>query len=454
MIKKKKKKKIITICYSDAGNGPLSASKSVENTLRILDPDSSIIEVSLIDVLKQTSGAGYMMVRLYNYLLKKNLFWNTLALRMFYKSDLIKSGSLLKYSTKHLTAIFERKMPSVVVFTNPWIIGFTLSAIKKLPISRRPKTVSLVIDIGLKHLPPAWYQKDIDLFIVATQEAREQLVSSGADEHKILVLGMPLHPDLLSVQEMFDKDPKGKDYYRCVECKDIPHVLVMGGRAGTRNTLTIVQGLIKLGDVLPLHLTVLCGQNMELRHKMMMLMTKAYASVSSIEEKHAIVDKSLPSSKDSVQPKRVHLMIEGFVPDVLPYMKAADLLITKPGALTVSEAAVLNLPMVLDVDPTIMGQEIGNVEYVRAKGIGMIASKVSDIPKLVQRFFIDKQFKDDILKNMRSARELDGTMAIAEAILEDCEGWKKRKTGSSEITSSTMQKYSEFLVSSGEDDIR
>jgi UDP-N-acetylglucosamine:LPS N-acetylglucosamine transferase len=63
-------------------------------------------------------------------------------------------------------------------------------------------------------------------------------------------------------------------------------------------------------------------------------------------------------------PTRLH----GFVPNIAEYMTAADVVVTKPGSITISEALALGRPLLLG--RPLPGQEEGNVRYVVAAGAG------------------------------------------------------------------------------------
>ena len=63
--------------------------------------------------------------------------------------------------------------------------------------------------------------------------------------------------------------------------------------------------------------------------------------------------------------------IYGFVREMPEFMRAADILVTKAGPGTISEAFIAGLPMILY--SRMPGQEDGNVTYVVEKGAGVWA---------------------------------------------------------------------------------
>jgi 1,2-diacylglycerol 3-beta-galactosyltransferase len=67
----------------------------------------------------------------------------------------------------------------------------------------------------------------------------------------------------------------------------------------------------------------------------------------------------------------------GFVKDMPEFMQAADILITKAGPGSISEAFITGLPIILY--HRVPGQEEGNVSYVVDEGAGVWAPEVEDI---------------------------------------------------------------------------
>ena len=66
-------------------------------------------------------------------------------------------------------------------------------------------------------------------------------------------------------------------------------------------------------------------------------------------------------------------------------MAAADILVTKAGPATISEACVAGLPMI--ISGAIPGQEEGNVDYVVKNNIGVYAPSPHQVAETVMRWF-------------------------------------------------------------------
>jgi processive 1,2-diacylglycerol beta-glucosyltransferase len=379
----------ILICYSDAGNGPITSSIAIAESIKDLAKEN--VSITVVDVLKKTTRLGFLVVKLYNYLLSKNLLWNTLGLSIFYRSKLIQSGTLLNFSSKKLIDVLNTEHPSIIIFTNPWIIGYVIKAVQK--INFKPKMVAVVIDIG-ENIPPSWYHNDIDLFIAPTEEVKRDLQRYGASNHKIKVLGMPVSKRLFELSNNNLDRPKSNCKYK--ECKNKNHILIIGGRSGTKNTFAIVRYLMK--ENIAMHLIILCGYNEKLKNKI-----KYYIKKSIYLKNERGLNK---------------ITVLGFVPDIYSFMTTSDIIITKPGALTISESIILGIPLILDVFPVVMGQEIGNMKYVETNRLGLIARKPKDVPVLIKKILFNQGLRNYILTQLNNAKKLYGTVNISRVILE------------------------------------
>lgn len=81
-----------------------------------------------------------------------------------------------------------------------------------------------------------------------------------------------------------------------------------------------------------------------------------------------------------------HIM--GFVNNMPEYMFASDIIITKAGPGTISEALICGLPMILN--GYIPCQEEANVPYVLENGVGVFERKPALVAATVKSWFTDK----------------------------------------------------------------
>jgi processive 1,2-diacylglycerol beta-glucosyltransferase len=92
-------------------------------------------------------------------------------------------------------------------------------------------------------------------------------------------------------------------------------------------------------------------------------------------------------------------------------MAAADLVVTKPGGLTSSEALAIGRPLLI-VDP-IPGQEAANSDFLLEHGTAVKVNRVEDIP-----YRLDTLLGSRRLKQMSQAARRLGRPGAARAVCE------------------------------------
>lgn len=75
----------------------------------------------------------------------------------------------------------------------------------------------------------------------------------------------------------------------------------------------------------------------------------------------------------------------GFVNDVGPLYRSSDIVISKPGPMTILEAVRWSVPLLLEVNRATAIQERYHAEWVRARGIGITFGRMSELPELLRR---------------------------------------------------------------------
>jgi processive 1,2-diacylglycerol beta-glucosyltransferase len=205
-------------------------------------------------------------------------------------------------------------------------------------------TVGVVTDYELH---PIWLARVPDVLCVP-----KQLLRRGDLERiqwktglKLLETGIPINPAFYEeVSALEARLQLGLDPNR-------PVVLIMGGGTGLGPLEQIVE---ELKGFTWIQFVVLTGKNHNLYQR--------------LKKKH-----DCP-----------HILIEAFRRDVALFMSAADLLVTKPGGLTISEAIAKRLPMFLfEAFP---GQEEANQQYLLHHRVAMI-TRPSTIRIQIEKFF-------------------------------------------------------------------
>lgn len=255
-----------------------------------------------------------------------------------------------------------------------------LAIAPRLAKERRPPLIAAVTtDFDVHRL---WIDPVVDRYYVFHDESSFVLAAKGVDPERISVTGIPVMPEFTA--------RKGKTTARSrLGLHPLrPTVLVVAGGFGMGKIVDVAKASAEaLGSIRgqKSNLVVVCGRNESALNRVRRL---------------------------SLRPN-VELRALGFVDNMHEWMDAADLLVSKSGGLTSSEALAKGLPMLI-VDP-IPGQESRNADLIVEHGAGWKASSIDHL-----RYKLNLILREPgvLLQAVRRARRL-GRPRAAQTILDD-----------------------------------
>ncbi|WP_371376578.1 glycosyltransferase [Sporomusa aerivorans] len=262
--------------------------------------------------------------------------------------------------------------PDAIICTHPFPCG----AAAYLKRTRRISLplIGVITDFAIHRL---WCYQETDLYFVATPELKQELILQGICPDRIHATGIP-------VGSKFSHIPAAAEQAALRQALGFtnryPIILIMGGGLGMGDLEQAVLSIDALPQ--PLNLIVVAGRNATLRRN---LLAKAH---------------------DLIHPVKVL----GYTRHIPELMAAADLLITKPGALTLSEALSMRLPMLLY--HAIPGQEEENAAFLTRKGAALWAHDSRTLAGTVYELFT----KPERLSYMREMAALLARPAAAQTI--------------------------------------
>lgn len=191
-----------------------------------------------------------------------------------------------------------------------------------------------------------WVDPIVSKYYVFHEESRWQLKSKGIASQRISVTGIPVMPEFLSVSSK-------QQSRRALGLEVHPFtVLALSGGFGVGRFEEIVHTVVDSLASTPrrrFNLLVVCGKNAD-----------AKTSISKMK-----------------MAQNIEMKVCGFVSNIHEMMSASDLIVTKSGGLTSSEALVKGLPMLI-VDP-IPGQETRNADLIVEHGAGWKAINLANL---------------------------------------------------------------------------
>jgi processive 1,2-diacylglycerol beta-glucosyltransferase len=364
----------VLIVSVKAGAGHLKAAEAVEAAIRKYQPNAEVRNVDLLDcsneLIKYLYGKMYLDVvkafpELYAYSYKH------------YESSkrFIKPRFLIdKFNFSELFEMVENFSPDIVVPTH-----FISEAVLENYRRKREKHFKIAVTLTDYEFHPVWLVSNIDLYFTATEEVKSSLLFHGVAREKVIASGVPIHPKFSE-----EKDRKAL-LAKYGLSNQSPVILISAGSFGVTPLSEVFEDFGSVKE--EFQIMVVCGNNAELK--------------KDLEAKQ----KSEPRLK----------RVFGFVDFMDELMAFSDLLITKPGGITVSESMAVGLPMIL-IEP-IPGQEEANADYLIEQGAGV---KARSLPALLHKLGLLLRDREKLADMSRRARAISHPYAarmIAEEVL-------------------------------------
>ncbi len=256
------------------------------------------------------------------------------------------NGLTYPYLRRAAQRLVKENPADLIVSVHPLVNTTLMRAMKDSP---RP-FVTVVTDLVSTHA--FWFDRRADLVVVATEEAKAKAISYGIPAGNLRVIGLP-------VAQRFGTPPADRTAWReqMGWRTDLPVVLLVGGGDGMGPLKRVAKAIneARLG----VSLVVVCGRNAELKAEL------------------EAVDWKIP----------VH--VYGFTTDMPAFMAASDMLVTKAGPGTISEAFITGLPVILY--SRLPGQEDGNVSYVVKERAGVWAPRPREVVDAVRLWAEDPE---------------------------------------------------------------
>jgi processive 1,2-diacylglycerol beta-glucosyltransferase len=343
----------ILIATVTAGGGHLQAALALEEAWKALRPDDAVERVDLLDFVSRLHRKVYA-----DGYVKLTEHAPELYALAFKKTDNPdrnrKLSDFRRRFTRHVHRGFIRHLkgfePDAVVCTH-FLPLEVLEALKSKGEDGHPFTVCVVTDFEAHAF---WIAPSVGLYCVAAEETRASLSARGASAGQVAVTGIPI---AARFSEPIDRQAvRLRHGFRT----DLPVVLVLSGGFGVGPVAEVLAELDKVGA--PFQTVVVTGRNAELRRTL------------AGQDRHHPTD------------------VLGFVSNMHELMAVSDLILTKPGGLTSSEALAMGKPLFI-LNP-IPGQEAANSDFLLERGAAVKVNRVQDLPYRLERLLGSPKLKD------------------------------------------------------------
>jgi processive 1,2-diacylglycerol beta-glucosyltransferase len=334
-------KKRILLLYITEISGHHSASIALENALKRVSFDLEILNINAFrytnPIAEKIANKLYMAVikkapKIWDY-----LYDNANVLR---KINSIKENVHSMNSPK-LAKLFNTFKPDIIACTQAYPCGM-VADYKKINQFAVP-LVAVLTD----YVPHSyWIYDTINTYIVPSDEVKQRMVRKGVSADKIKTFGIPFDPKF--------NDPIDRNKVRQSLGLDLraPTLLIMGGGHGLGPMDKVLKELDNVDK--NFQGIVVTGSNKKL--------------YESLKRKIGLLKKKI--------------VLFGYADNVNELMSISDIIITKPGGITTSEALAKKLPMLI-LNP-LPGQEANNTAYLTQQNAAIKVLSGNDIKSTVE----------------------------------------------------------------------
>lgn len=269
-------------------------------------------------------------------------------------------------NSKKITEYINSYMPDVIICTHV----FAAMTFRKSALSYgNVKTAGIITDFTIH---PYWNETSLDYYVIPNEKLCYQGRLKGLTG-ELLPFGIPVMPAF--------SEKKEKSAARAeLGLPDKKTVLVMSGSMGYGK---VYKNLIRLNAMdEDFQIISVCGNNTDLKNKI-----------------------------DRKKLKKIAINY-GFAKNVPDLMDAADLIVTKPGGITVSEALAKELPLI--VTNPIPGHEERNCEFLLNTGVAAKATETFKINEALSLFLNGEDRLKSITENIRVIKKPDAAKRLIE----------------------------------------
>jgi processive 1,2-diacylglycerol beta-glucosyltransferase len=374
---KKPKVLILTAKY---GNGHVQVSKTLVKQCREL----GIEEVVVSDLYAESNP---VFTEITQYLYLKSFTIGKQFYRMFYYGvDKIYNKKLLtlyfKLGNKRLHELIEKEQPDIIINTFPIIV---------VPEYRRRTgniipTFNVLTDFCLHKI---WVHKNIDKYYVASKRVKEKVMSLGIHPASVKVTGIPIRSQF---EENLNEEAIYKKYNLDPAKKTL---LVMAGAHGVlKNVKELCESFLEEKN---LQTVVVCGNNTALKE-----------SLESITGKN-----------------KENLKLLGYVERVDELFRIASCMVTKPGGITLSEAAAVGVPVILY--KPVPGQEKENALFFQENEAALVVNRSEEVYEAVSSLLQNDKKLRRMKRNIKRLHHPNSSLTIMEDIVKEAAVFKEKK---------------------------
>ncbi len=351
----------ILILTGKFGMGHYSVSKSLCEQIKSKHPNIEIIIKDVFDyTLPNYSNAIY---KAFNVMVNKGSIFYNQVYKITENRKYNMRPAFLRYFLPKLNKLINSLQPNIIISTLP----FCSQLISRYNVKYNPSLplITCITDISSHS---EWINDNTNFYLVGSNSLKKDLILKGVPENKIFINGIP-------VKEEFKKsivNIPSKERY----------LLIMGGGLGL---LPKSKDFYKqLNDLENVKTTVITGNNAEI--------------YNMLHGKYKNID------------------VLGYTDEVYKYMQKADLILSKPGGITLFESIFSETPLV--AFKPFLQQEINNTNFILNNQIGRVLETSPDkCFDKIKKIIYDDVTLNTLCNNIKNLKKQFDSTVIEKVLL-------------------------------------
>lgn len=364
----------ILIISASYGGGHNQVAKALSQEIQAQEPGLNIITIDYCDLLYP------FLSRFTQFSYSQSIRHFPVGYALYYQAtenispDSFWQRRLNRIGYSELIMLVNRLRPQIIISTFPLPAG-VLSRMKETGDLSIP-IVTVITDYSVHS---QWVHPYTDLYLVGSEEMVAGLIKRGISSSLIAVSGIPI----LSAFNQSHDTKRIKEELGCLPGDRL--IIFMGGYDG-------IFGTTRFGNVLKdlpvdVKAIIITGANEELYEKL-----------------------------ETVKHKYSNLKVFKYIENIPALMEASEILITKAGGITISEALAKGLPMVI-YKPS-PGQEEANARYLWLHRAAIIAKGERRLKSAMLKMLSDKNFRERFRRNELKIGKPNSAAVSASLILK------------------------------------
>ena len=372
LIRKHAKKKVL-ILSCGTGGGHNSAAKAIQENLIDKGIETDFIEY--LDIVNQKVRNN--VNKLYIHSTREN----GKVFKVVYKLGEIYQKTNLKSPIYALNFLNKKRLYRYIIDNNyQYIITTHLFAAQSLTAIKKEHPIKFMAVATDYVCIPFWEETNPDYFVIPSEDLKEDFESKGIPEEKLLPLGIPTAK---AYREKYDKNVYKEKLKFDVNKK---YVLILTGSMGFGNITDMIKKLHE--DMKQVNFIVSCGHN--------------EALFNTLKEEYK---------------NTKNIIILPYTDKISEYMKASDIILSKPGGLTTTEITTLRKPFIHTMP--IPGCENYNANFFDTRKMAIKCDTIEEVVENTKKLIKNQTLQNQMIENQEKYIRKDTCDKITDIVIKE-----------------------------------